>query len=78
MPPTLAAARKTYSGRSFSKKASHVGLALQLQLGVRAQHEVGVAPRLQVAQDRGADEAAVAGDVDAGGGVHGVPFPPSR
>jgi len=42
------------------------------EIGVRARHKVGVAANLQVAMDRGADEAAVAGDGDAGGEVHRV------
>ena len=52
------------------EEGAHGGLVLQVQLGVGAQHEVGVPLRLQVAQDRAADKAAVAGDVDAGVGKH--------
>jgi len=42
----------------------------EVEFGVGAGEEVGVAVRPQVAHEGGADQAAVAGDVDFIGEVH--------
>ena len=65
MPPTRAAARNTWRGLSLAKKASHRCLIGQIELGVRARHEIAIAGALEPAHERRADQTAMAGDVDA-------------
>ena len=66
IPPTLAAARKTYSGRSAAKKSltacpvdEHPPRWVRVMMGAAS-------PALQFAYDGRADHAAVTGDVDSG------------
>ena len=54
----------------FKERTHRVSLA-QIQLGARARDDVGVACALEFAVDGAAGEAAMAGDVNAVGLLHG-------
>ena len=64
MPPTLAAARNTYCGRCSAKKRSDLVLAAQIELAAGAQQQASAPPAAQAPQQRRADQAGVAGDID--------------
>ena len=66
MPPTCAAARNTDFGPLRAKNCSHRCLSRQVELRVRAQHQVAVAVAPSAATNGSPDQAAVAGDEDDG------------
>ena len=59
------------AGLFFGEESLDRGLAGEVELGVGAGDEILVAPVAQVAHEGGADQAAMAGDVDLGALVHG-------
>ena len=70
MPPTFAAASTTYSGLSEAKNSSTAAASSSGSSVVRASEEIRVILVEEPTSNRGADHAAVAGDVDAGFSVH--------
>ena len=64
IPPTFAAARNTYSGRSRSKNALHRARVQQVQLRARPEHQIAEPLRGQPPHQRRAHQPQVAGDVD--------------
>jgi hypothetical protein len=64
MPPTWAAARKTYSGRTLEKKnVDRLGVA-KVQLAGALADEVAISLPFQTPPDGASGQTVVAGDVD--------------
>ncbi len=74
MPPTLAAARITYSGRVSREKPAHRRLVGQIERVDLGEEQVGVAARAQPPHDGRADQALRPGHENPGIGIHGKPY----